>query len=288
MKDRTVIITGANAGIGKVTAFKIAEMGANVILVCRNIKKGEQTLKEIQTSTNNNNLDLMICDFSSLKSIKNLVSNFKEKYEKLDVLINNHGAFFLRKQLTEDGAESTFAVNHLGYFSLTLQLLDSLKAGTKPRIVNVSSSSNYRVSEWELDDYNWDKRKYNMMKAYAESKLYNILFTFLLAEKLKEANITANCLHPGYIKTNIGLNNPFLKLLRPLVKMKALPLEEGAETSVYLATSNEAEGINGKFYSKMIEKEPNKIAHDEEKQEELWNLSLKLTNLQNEYPNGII
>ncbi|MCG3226061.1 MAG: hypothetical protein H7645_04020, partial [Candidatus Heimdallarchaeota archaeon] len=124
--------------------------------------------------------------------------------------------------------------------------------------------------------------------AYAESKLYNILFTFLLAEKLKETNITANCLHPGYIKTNIGLNSPFLKLLRPLVKMKAMPLEEGAKTSVYLASSEELESITGKFYSKMEEKEPNRIALDVEKQEELWNLSLKLTNLQNEYPNGII
>ncbi|NPD89281.1 MAG: SDR family oxidoreductase [Asgard group archaeon] len=279
MKDRTVIITGANAGIGKATAFKIAEMEANVILVCRNIKKGEQTLKEIQESTNNNNLDLMICDFSSLKSIKSFVSNFKEKYDKLDVLINNHGAFFLRKQLTEDGVESTFAVNHLGYFSLTLQMLESLKAGTKPRIVNVSSSSNYRIKEWELDDYNWDNRKYNMMKAYAESKLYNILFTFLLAKKLKETNITANCLHPGYIKTNIGLNSPFLRLLRPLVKIKAMPLEEGAKTSVYLATSKKAEGATGKFYSKMEEKEPNKIAFNKEKQMELWDLSLKLTGL---------
>ncbi|MCG3220718.1 MAG: SDR family oxidoreductase [Candidatus Heimdallarchaeota archaeon] len=280
MKNRTVIITGANAGIGKETFFEIAEMGANVIMVCRNRKKGERVLKEIKERTKNENLELMICDFSSLKSINSFVKKFKEKYEKLDVLINNHGAFFIRRVLTEDGVESTFAVNHLGYFSLTFQLLDLLKAGTKPRIVNVSSSSNYRVKEWKLDDYNWDKRRYNMMQAYAESKLYNILFTFLLAEKLKETNITANCLHPGYIKTNIGLNSPFLKLLRPLVKMKALPLEEGAKTSVYLATSPKLEGITGEFYSKMEEKKPNEIALNKTKQKQLWDLSLKITDLQ--------
>jgi NAD(P)-dependent dehydrogenase (short-subunit alcohol dehydrogenase family) len=280
MKNRTILVTGANAGIGKATSEKLAEMGANVVMVCRNQKKGRVALEEIQEKTGNKNLELMLCDFASSKSISDLVSNFKDKYNKLDVLINNHGSIFLTKSYTNEGLEETFAVNHIGYFSLTLQLLDSLKAGSEPRIVNVSSSSNYRVKKLNLSDYNWERRRYRFMDAYADSKLYNIMFTFYLAEKLQSTNITVNCLHPGYIKTKIGLNNRILQLLTPLVKLKALPLEEGAGTSILLATSPELKGVSGKFYSKMEEKKPNSLAFDKEKQKELWDLSLELTGLK--------
>jgi NAD(P)-dependent dehydrogenase (short-subunit alcohol dehydrogenase family) len=279
MKDRIAIVTGANAGIGKATVEELAEMGAKVVMVCRNHKKGEKTLKEIQEKTDNKSLDLMICDFASLKSINNFIKKFDEKFENLDVLINNHGAVFLTKSYTEDGLEATFAVNHIGYFSLTLQLLDKLKMSTNPRIINVSSSSNYRVKKLELDDYNWKKRKYFLMDAYADSKLYNIMFTFLLAEKLSKTNITVNCLHPGYVKTKIGLNNPFLKLLTPLVKMGGMTLKEGAKNTIYVATSPELENVTGKFFAKLKEKRPNELAFDLEKQKELWNLSLKITKL---------
>lgn len=280
MKDRTIIVTGANAGIGRATTEGLAELGANIIMVCRNKTKGERALKEIQEKTGNKNLELMICDFASLKSINNFVKNFERKYSKLDILVNNHGASFLTKSFTEDGLEETFAVNHIGYFSLTLQLLKSIKAGNRPRIVNVSSSSNYRVKKLEIDDYNWKKRRYYIMDAYAESKLYNIMFTFYLAEKLKETDITVNCLHPGYIKTQIGLNNPFLKLLTPLVKFGAMPLEEGAKTSLYVITDPDLDNVTGKFFTKLKQKKPNDLAFDKEKQKELWDISLKITGLQ--------
>ncbi len=171
MNNKNVIVTGANAGIGKETAFRLAEMGAHVILVCRNERKGIKVLEEIKEKTSNENLDLMICDFASLKSINDFVKSFKKKYKQLDVLINNHGAFSIRKALTEDGVETTFAVNHIGYFSLTLQLLDLLKASSYSRIVNVASSSNYSVKSLNINDYNWEKRRYKMMDAYAESKI---------------------------------------------------------------------------------------------------------------------
>ncbi len=282
MKDKIVIVTGANAGIGKVTTQELAEMGAHVILVCRNEKKGKKTLQEIKKLSKNNNLDLMLCDFSSLKSINNFVKNFKKKHKKIDVLLNNHGAVFLKKTMTEDGIEATFAVNHLGYFSLTLQLLDLVKASDYSRIVNVASSSNYKVKKLELDDYNWERRKYRLLTAYAESKIYNIMFTFLLAEKLKGTGVSANCLHPGYIRTDIGLNHFLLKPLNPIVKRKAKPLEEGAETSVYLASSPEVENVTGKYYHIMKEREPNELAFDKKKQKELWDLSMSLTGLSSD------
>ncbi len=280
MENRRIIVTGANAGIGKATTEGLAKLGANIVMVCRNKKKGEKALKEIQETTRNKNLDLMICDFASLKSINDFVREFKTKYDKLDVLVNNHGAVFLTKSYTEDNLESTFAVNHIGYFSLTLQLLELLKAGTKPRIANVASSSSYKVKNLEINDYNWKKRRYYLMDAYAESKLYNIMFTFYLAEKLKETNITVNCLHPGYVKTKIGLNNPFLKLLTPLVKMGGMSLEEGAKTSLYVITSSDLNNVTGKFFAKMKEKKPNDLAFDKEKQKELWDISLKITGFQ--------
>jgi len=279
MIDKTVIVTGANAGIGKETALRLAEMGAHVVMVCRNEKKGKKALEEIKSLSKNNKLDLMLCDFASLKSINNFVKEFKQKYDKLDVLINNHGAFFIRKTLTEDKIEATFAVNHLGYFSLTLQLLDLLKASSHSRIVNVASSSNYSVKSLNIDDYNWEKRRYKMMDAYADSKIHNILFTFLLSEKLKGTGVTANCLHPGYVNTNIGLNHFFLRMLRPLVKMGSVTLEEGAKTTLHLTTSSEMEGVTGVYYHKMKLREPNKLALDKKAQQELWDLSLKLTGL---------
>jgi NAD(P)-dependent dehydrogenase (short-subunit alcohol dehydrogenase family) len=279
MIDKTVIVTGANAGIGKETALRLALLGAQVTLVCRNEKRGCKALEEIRTLSGNDNLSLMLCDFASLNSINNFVKQFKKNHKKLDVLINNHGAFSIRRTLTEDGLETTFAVNHLGYFSLALQLLDLLKASSYSRIVNVASSSNYSVKELRIDDYNWEKRKYKMMTSYADSKLYNIMFTFLLSEKLKGTGVTANCLHPGYVKTNIGLNHFLLKLLRPLVKLGAVSLEEGAETTLHLATSSEMEGVTGVYYHKMKLREPNKLAIDKIAQEELWVLSEKLTGL---------
>ena len=280
MQGKTIIVTGANAGIGKITSLKLAEMGAEVIMVCRNRIRGEETFLEIREKTGNENLHIMICDFSQPDSIAKFVRDFKQKYKKLDVLINNHGVTLVRKHLTKEGIESTFAINHLGYFSLTLQLLDKLKPSDYARIINVASSANYRVKELNIEDYNWEKRRYSFMNAYAESKLYNIMFTLFLAEKLKDTHVTVNCLHPGFIKTGLGINHAFLKPLNPIVKIKARPVEEGADTTILLATDPELEGVTGKYYHKMVEKEPNNLAYDKEAQEKLWNLSLELTNLK--------
>ena len=147
MKGKLVVITGANAGIGKETTLRLAQLGASVVMVCRNEKKGKKALRDIQELSGNNNLDLMLCDFSSLNSISVFVENFKKKYAKIDVLLNNHGAVFLKKTITENGYEATFTVNHLGYVSLTLQLLGLIKASDYSRIVNVASSANYRVKK---------------------------------------------------------------------------------------------------------------------------------------------
>ena len=279
MKDMLVVITGANAGIGKETSLRLAKLGAHVVMVCRDEGRGKKALQDIKVITGNKKIDLMLCDFSSLNSISSFVEKFKKEYDKVDVLLNNHGAVFLKKRITENGYESTFAVNHLGYFALTLQLLDLVKASDYSRIVSVASASNYNVKELRIDDYNWEKRRYNMLKAYSESKLYNIMFTFYLANKLKNTAVTVNCLHPGFIRTDLGINHTILKPLNAIVKRKAKPVKEGAETSVYLASSPEVEKVTGKYYHIMEVREPNKLALDKTKQKELWNLSLQLTGL---------
>ncbi len=277
MKKKICIVTGANSGIGKATAKQLAILDFHVIMVVRNEEKGRKALEEIKTEIGKNSFELMLCDFASQKSIHDFVKKFKEKYVRLDVLINNHGVIPSKKSLTEDGIESAFAINHLGYFLLTNLLLDVIKASSPARIINVCSGSYAAIRKIRLDDYNFDKRRYSWFKAYSETKLYNVMFTLDLADRLKGTNVTVNTFTPGFILTNLGQSLRSIRLITKLRARRAATPDAAAKYAVYFATSQEMENISGKYFMKTEMKEVTKLAKSRELQEKLWNLSVELT-----------
>jgi len=273
MKDKVCLVTGANTGIGKVTARSLAESGATVVMVCRDKQKGEAARDEIKQKSGNQQVELMLADLSSQAQIRKLADEFKARYNRLDVLVNNAGVYLPKRTLTEDGLETTFAVNHLAYFLLTNLLLDLLKQSAPSRIVNVSSAAHH-YGKVEFDNLQGE-REYKGFAAYSNSKLENVLFTRELARRLADTGVTANALHPGAVATNI-----FRRLPTPiewLIKAFTLSPEKGAETSIYLATSPEIEGISGKYFDKKREARISAIAQDDELARRLWDESVKLT-----------
>jgi NAD(P)-dependent dehydrogenase (short-subunit alcohol dehydrogenase family) len=276
MKDKVCIVTGANTGIGKVTARSLAEAGATVVMVCRDKQKGEAARDEIKQKTGNQKVELMLADLSSQAQIRKLAEDFKARYNRLDVLVNNAGVYLPKRTLTEDGLETTFAVNHLAYFLLTNLLLDLLKQSAPSRIINVSSAAHH-YGKVEFDNFQGE-REYKGFPAYSNSKLENILFTRELARRLAGTGVTANALHPGAVSTNIFRRLP--KPIEWLIKAFTLSPEKGAETSIYLATSPEVEGITGKYFEKKREARISAIAQDDDLARRLWDESARLTGLE--------
>lgn len=275
MSGKICMVTGANAGIGKVTAQKLAEQGATVVMVCRNQQKGEAALKEIQERSGNANIELRVADLSSQTEIRKLAEDFKAKYDRLDVLVNNAGVYLPKRALTVDGIETTFAVNHLAYFLLTNLLLEVLKQSAPSRIISVSSEA-HKYGRIDFDNLQGE-REYKGIPAYSNSKLANVLFTRELAQRLEGTKVTANSLHPGAVATGIFRNTP--KPIEWLIKMFTMNPEKGAETSVHLATSGEVEGISGKYFEKKLEKYPSRIAQDGALARKLWQVSEQMTGL---------
>lgn len=278
MKGKIVIVTGANSGIGKVTALELARKGATVIMVCRNRQKGEQAMKELIAETGNPSIDLLFCDFASQRQIRVLAEEIKYRYDKIDVLVNNAGLMMKKRVLTEDGLETTFAVNHLGYFLLTNLLLPLLKPAPAARIVNVASDA-HRYAKIDFGNLQAEE-KFSSWGSYGQSKLANIMFTYELAHRLRGTNITVNCLHPGVVRTNFGQSGNFL--FKNAVKLAGsffLTPEKGAETSIYLATAPELEGITGKYFAKKKVKKSNKQSYNVEVSRRLWVVSEELTRL---------
>ncbi len=279
MSGKICMVTGATLGIGKVTAQALAEKGATVIVVARNQDRGEATVNEIKAKTGNLSVVLMLADLSSQASIRQLAQDFKKRYSRLDVLVNNAGAMNMQRTVTVDGLETTFATNHLGYFLLTNLLLDVLKASAPARIVNVSSSAS-QGGKINFDDLQGEKR-YTGGLAYQQSKLANILFTVALAKRLQGTGVTANALHPGAAVTGFGMNNSLLwrVLIRIVYLFVGISPEKGAETQIYLATSPEVASVTGKYFDKKKPVEPNPAAKDEAIVENLWTVSEKLVGL---------
>ncbi len=279
MKDKIVVITGGNAGIGKQTALGLARKGAEVIIVSRDKMKGQATAKEIQAHTENNKVIPMHADLSSFASVRQFAEEFKSRYDHLDVLINNAGAFFTNFEKTEDGFERQWQVNHLSGFLLTHLLLDHLKKAPQGRVINVSSKGHYKGFIY-FKDVNREK-KYNGLAAYAQSKLANVMFTVELAERLKDTSVTANCLHPGVVKTSIGDKNnaSWVGLIWKIGKLFMISEEDGAKTSIYLASSEKLNDVSGKYFDNKQVQEPNKYADDSNLREELWTLSAKQTGI---------
>ena len=280
MQGKVCIVTGSNSGIGKATSLGLAQMGATVVMVCRDRTKGEEAQNEIKTKSGNNAIDLLLADLSSQESIRQLVENFQQHYKQLDVLINNAGGVNLSRRETLDGLEMTFALNYLAPFLLTNLLLDKLKASAPARIVNVSSES-HESGYIKMDDLQLEK-KYRLMRAYGQSKLALVLFTYELARRLQGTGVTANCLHPGFVATNIGQSGVG-RVGRSIVKLIFSSLgispEEGAKTSIYLASSPDIEGVTGKYFVKSIPVRSAPISYDESLQRQLWEESAKLVNL---------
>ena len=277
MKGKICMITGANSGIGKATALGLAKIGATIIMVCRNKDRGEKALEDIKKEVENGTVDLMIADLSTQKAIHQLVKEFKEKYQFLHVLINNAGVNLSRCVLTEDGIETTFAVNYLAQYLLSNLLLDVLQASSPSRIVNVASS--VQAKNIDFENLNGEKH-YRQLNAYGQSKLAVILFTYEFARRIEGTGVTVNCLHPGYVKTNMIKNfRKFVKYFYPLIGLFMKKPKKGAKTSIYLASSSEVEGVSGKYFKKRKEVESMKAAYDKEIVKRLWDVSIALTNL---------
>lgn len=281
MSGKTCIVTGANSGIGKETALGLARMGARVVLVCRNAEKGKAALEDIRRESGSSALDLLIADMSSQASVRALAEQILKKYSRLDVLINNAGAAVRARTLSADGIETTVAANHLGAALLTILLLDLLKAGTPSRIINVSSEAQRRA-RLDMSDLQFERRKYNSFYAYGQSKLLMNAFTFELARRLEGTGVTANCLHPGVVATNIwGADPPLIfKLIIALVKPFMLNSKEGAEVSLYLASSPDVAQVSGKYFVKSKPAESSPLSQDPQIAAEIWQWTTKMIGIQ--------
>ena len=240
--------------------------------------KSEAVMAEIKEKSGNTSVDLMLADLSSQKEIRRLADVFKEAYPRLDVLTNNAGVFRSKRITTADGLETTFAVNHLAYFLLTKLLLDVVKASAPSRIVNVSSGEHSNATI-DFDDLQGEKG-YKGPKAYSQSKLATVLFTYELARRLEGIGITANCLHPGVVRTNFGsgVSGIFGFMVRALTPLMISP-EKGAETSIYLASSPEVEGLSSGYFVKKAEARSSDVSYDKRLAKRLWEVSADLTNL---------
>ncbi|MCB9227027.1 MAG: SDR family oxidoreductase [Chitinophagales bacterium] len=274
------IITGANAGIGFATAKGLLEKGFKVSMFCRNIDKAEEAKKELIKLTGNKEIDIFQIDFSSLQSIKTACNDFKAKYNSLDVLLNNAGATFAKFELSEDGIEKTMAVNHFGYFAMAYYLLPLLKNTPNSRIVNVASKAHFG-SKMNFETINAEKG-YFIYNQYENSKLANVLFTKYLAEKLKDDNITVNCLHPGVVKTQIGnkAGNTFFGMAWSLFAAFGINTDKGAETSIYLASNKKVADISGMYFDKKKAYKGSELSRNKQLQQQLWEWSEKMSGLE--------
>src|SRR5437763_607697 len=278
MQGKICMVTGANSGIGKATALALAQLGATVVMVCRDRARGEEARSEITTKSRNTAVDLMQADLSSQQSIRHLVEHFQHHYTHLHVLINNAGASFPGRRETVDGLEMTFAVNYLAPFLLTHLLLDVLKASAPARIVNVSSNS-HEAGYIKLENLQ-SKNPYRSMKVYGQSKLAVVLFTYELAHRLQGTGVTVNCLHPGFVATHFGQRDvgPAFRLLVKVIGSFGASPEKGAKTSISLASSPEVEGVTGHYFVKSLPRRSATISYDESLQQHLWEQSAQLVN----------
>jgi NAD(P)-dependent dehydrogenase (short-subunit alcohol dehydrogenase family) len=269
------IVTGANSGIGYHTAKGLAERGATVVMVVRNMDKGETAMEEIKQATGASSVYLMHCDVSDVASVDRFTKAFKERFMCLNVLINNAGAAFSKRQETEAGFEKTIATNYLGVFRLTNNLLAMLRETEPSRIINISSGM-HKTGKIDFDDIMMEK-KYASMKQYANSKLIVTTFTYALARRLVGTGVAANVVEPGFVATNLGRNMGGLRdrIAFTIVRPIQISAEKGAETSIWAATAPEIEGISGKTFAKKKETESAEITYDEEIQDRLWDWTLK-------------
>jgi len=278
IEGKTCIITGASSGIGKASAEQLASMGAHVVMVCRSPKKGERAKAEVEAKSGSKSVELMQADFASLASVRAFADDYVKNHDSLDVLLNNAGVARPLRSLTTDGFETTFQVNYLSHFLLTNLLLPILEKNTPSRIVNVSSVAHYG-GHLNFDDLQMEKG-YGVMRAYSQSKLALVLFTHELARRLQGTGVTANCLHPGAVATNIWGDwlGP-AAFLGKVTRLFMLSPKKGARTQVYLASSPEVEGVSGEYFEFHGRKQSSAESYDQGMAERLWNASTKMVGL---------
>jgi NAD(P)-dependent dehydrogenase (short-subunit alcohol dehydrogenase family) len=277
MDGKTVLITGATNGIGKAAALKLAEQGAHLVIVGRNPDRVAETVAALKAQTGNPNVDSIVADLSSMAEVRKVAAAFKVNHPRLDVLINNAGGVFTTRQETVDGYEMTFALNHLAYFLLTNLLLDTLKASTPARIINVASAA-HTGGRINFDDLNATNGYQSSV--YSDSKLANILFTYELARRLDGTGVTVNAVHPGFVSTGFGQNvSGMMAVLIRLARPFMLKPEQGADTIVYLASSPEVAEINGKYWTKRKPLASSNASYDVGTQARLWAVSEQMSGL---------
>jgi len=277
MAGRVCVVTGATAGLGEAAARALAHMGATLIAVGRNPAKGAALVQQWRAESGNQAVEFVAVDLSSQAEIRRLAHSVVTRYPKLHVLVNNAGASYSKRRESVDGIEMTFALNHLGYFLLTNLLLDVLGAGAPSRIVNVSSDVHRQVTlDW--DDLQGRKR-FNGYRAYMRSKLANLLFTYELAQRLQGSGVTVNAAAPGLVKTALGLQDGGMDALmkRTMNLLMGVTAEVGAQTTIYLATSPDVEGVSGKYFRKGKDVRTSEASYDRAAQARLWEISAEMT-----------
>jgi retinol dehydrogenase 12 len=270
MHDKICLVTGANSGIGKYTALGLARAGARVVMVCRHAEKGEQAQADVIANSGNDKVELLLADLSSQADIRQLAAAYGERYDRLDILVNNAGVYLDQRQESVDGLEMTFALNHMGYFTLTNLLLPILCQSGPARVVNVSSDA-HRMARLNFEDLQ-NQQSYRGFIVYAQSKLANILFTYELARRLNGGAVTVNAVHPGMVSTNFGASNGGLSgyFFRKIVGLFGLTAAAGAVTPLHVALSPVIEGVTGGYFVRKQQVKSSRASYDEASAARLW------------------
>tara|TARA_Y100001970_G_scaffold184784_1_gene224778 strand:- start:1 stop:858 length:858 start_codon:yes stop_codon:yes gene_type:complete len=278
LENKVCLITGATNGIGEEAAKELNKMGAEIVFVARNEGKGEQLKAELKEATGKEPT-MILANLSSQAEVKSAAEKFLSMEKPLDILLNNAGIMNRERNITEDGLEEVFSVNHLAYFTFTLMLIDKLKSTEGSRVVNVASGAHQFVKEMNFGDLQSEK-VFKPMQVYGQSKLANILFTKSLANKLADHGVTVNCLHPGFVSTGIGSNNKGIwNILMSLARPFARKTDKGAETSVYLCSSPEVKDISGEYFVDCKIEKVSDAAKSSDQADKLWEISSELTGL---------
>lgn len=281
MQGKHVLITGGNTGIGKATATELARRGASVTITSRSPARGEAAVAEIRQGSGSDAVDVMSLDLASLADVRRFAAEFLASHSRLDVLVNNAGLILSERSETVDGFETTFGVNHLGHFLLTNLLLPRLKQSAPSRIVVLSSDAHRAAFGLDFDDLQ-ARRGYQGFRVYARSKLANLLFVVELAERLRGTGVTANAVHPGFVRSSFGADGDTGALMTLVLKLGspfALTVDKGARTSVHVASAPELADTSGEYFVRSRKTRPSRAAQDRTAALRLWELSERLTGL---------
>ncbi len=279
MIGKVCIVTGANSGIGRETALGLAKEGARVVMVVRNQQRGEEAREYVVSESSNTRVDLALCDLSIMAEVRRFTREFSDQNDQLHVLINNAGAVFSKRDITSEGFERTFAVNYLAAFLLTHELLPLLRASAPSRVINLTSGLHSRA-KIDLDDMQ-SAKKYKGMETYQKTKLMDLLFSYKLARELEGTDVSVNVVSPGFVATNLGASSGsrVSKIMFGMMKPFQSSPKQGAETSIYVATSTELDGVTGKHFAKCQEKETSVESYDTNLQDGLWEKTTELLSL---------